>query len=101
MTYCRKQLGLTAASLAALSWLGCAKSEPPRREPTPASQAQAVVPAAPQGEVPSPPASLGAFKTPKDNPTTFAKVRLGNQLFFDPALSVDGTRSCYSCHQNE
>jgi cytochrome c peroxidase len=30
-----------------------------------------------------------------------AKVALGHQLFFDPRLSVDGSRSCYSCHQNE
>jgi cytochrome c peroxidase len=28
-------------------------------------------------------------------------VLLGQRLFFDPALSVDGSRSCYSCHQNE
>ncbi len=41
------------------------------------------------------------MKTPSSNPTTLAKVKLGNQLFFDPALSADGTRSCYSCHQNE
>ncbi len=26
---------------------------------------------------------------------------IGVLLFFDPRLSVDGTRSCYSCHQNE
>jgi len=27
-----------------------------------------------------------------------AKIRLGAQLFFDPRLSLDGTRSCASCH---
>jgi cytochrome c peroxidase len=32
---------------------------------------------------------------------TEAKVALGHQLFFDARLSVDGSRSCYSCHQNE
>jgi cytochrome c peroxidase len=32
---------------------------------------------------------------------TEAKVALGYQLFFDSRLSVDGSRSCYSCHQNE
>ncbi|MEN9580344.1 MAG: hypothetical protein RJA70_3353, partial [Pseudomonadota bacterium] len=26
---------------------------------------------------------------------------LGHKLFFDKRLSVDGSRSCYSCHQNE
>lgn len=101
MTHSKTSLGLTAVLLTSVSLLGCAKSEAPRRGPGAASQAQAIVPAAPQGPVPAPPASLGAFKTPANNPTTFAKVRLGNQLFFDPALSVDGTRSCYSCHQNE
>jgi cytochrome c peroxidase len=32
---------------------------------------------------------------------TEAKVALGHQLFFDSRLSVDGSRSCYSCHRNE
>jgi cytochrome c peroxidase len=35
---------------------------------------------------------------PPDNPLTPEKVALGHQLFFDERLSVDGTRSCYSCH---
>lgn len=35
---------------------------------------------------------------PVDNPTTPQKVALGEQLFFDPALSRDGTVSCTSCH---
>src|ERR1043166_1742178 len=26
------------------------------------------------------------------------KVALGRQLFFDERLSIDGSRSCYSCH---
>lgn len=79
---------------------GCTKKDPPGREQA-ARHAQPLVPAAPQGKVPTPPASLGLLQAPASNPTTFAKVRLGNQLFFDPSLSVDGTRSCYSCHQNE
>ncbi|MCA9675523.1 MAG: c-type cytochrome [Myxococcales bacterium] len=29
------------------------------------------------------------------------KVELGHALFFDKRLSVDGSRSCYSCHMNE
>lgn len=45
--------------------------------------------------------SLGAVPIPSDNPLTEAKVALGHQLFFDARLSVDGSRSCYSCHQNE
>src|SRR5436190_22162617 len=35
---------------------------------------------------------------PADNPMTPEKVALGRQLFFDERLSVDGSRSCYSCH---
>jgi cytochrome c peroxidase len=47
------------------------------------------------------PGPLGAVPVPEGNPLTEAKVALGHQLFFDPRLSVDGSRSCYSCHQNE
>jgi len=36
--------------------------------------------------------------TPDHNPMTPAKVALGKQLFFDPRLSLDGTISCFSCH---
>lgn len=35
---------------------------------------------------------------PADNPTTPQKVELGKQLFFDPRLSGDNSRSCASCH---
>lgn len=45
--------------------------------------------------------ALGAVPIPAENPLTPAKVALGHQLFFDARLSVDGSRSCYSCHQNE
>lgn len=47
------------------------------------------------------PAGPGAVPVPADNPQTDAKVKLGHQLFFDKRLSVDGSRACYSCHQNE
>jgi cytochrome c peroxidase len=36
--------------------------------------------------------------SPADNPTSAAKVTLGQQLFFDPRLSSDGSISCNSCH---
>jgi cytochrome c peroxidase len=36
-----------------------------------------------------------------DDPARAAKVALGNALFFDKRLSVDGSRACYSCHMNE
>ena len=35
---------------------------------------------------------------PAHNPMSVAKVELGKQLFFDPRLSLDGTVSCFSCH---
>lgn len=35
---------------------------------------------------------------PEDNPMTPEKVALGRQLFFDERLSIDGSKSCYSCH---
>lgn len=47
------------------------------------------------------PRGLKAPVVPADNPMTAEKVALGHKLFFDKRLSVDGSRSCYSCHQNE
>lgn len=47
------------------------------------------------------PAGLKAPEVPSDNPMTADKVALGHKLFFDKRLSGDGSRSCYSCHQNE
>lgn len=47
------------------------------------------------------PRGLKAPVVPDDNPMTADKVALGHKLFFDKRLSVDGSRSCYSCHQNE
>jgi cytochrome c peroxidase len=38
---------------------------------------------------------------PRDNPTTPAKVELGRRLFYDVRLSINGTRSCASCHHQE
>ncbi len=35
---------------------------------------------------------------PADNPTTPAKVKLGQLLYLDPRLSSTGTVSCNSCH---
>ncbi len=35
---------------------------------------------------------------PADNPQTPAKIALGEKLFFDGRLSVDGTVACSTCH---
>ena len=99
---------LLALGLAFSAASACSKSEPEKRTPpattAPSATASAAPPAAllpPLPPLPAPPKSLGPMKAVPNNPTTPAKARLGQQLFFDPALSVDGTRSCYSCHQNE
>jgi cytochrome c peroxidase len=36
---------------------------------------------------------------PADNPMSEAKVRLGRALFYERRLSIDGSMSCGSCHQ--
>jgi cytochrome c peroxidase len=43
-------------------------------------------------------ATYEAMSVPQDNPMTPEKVALGRQLFFDERLSIDGSKSCYSCH---
>lgn len=36
---------------------------------------------------------------PADNPMSEAKVELGRRLFYDADLSIDGTMSCATCHE--
>ena len=48
----------------------------------------------------NPQSKLPPLEIPAD-PNGAAKVALGNALFFDKRLSVDGSRACYSCHLNE
>ena len=40
-------------------------------------------------------------KVPASNPMTVEKVALGRALFYDTRLSINGTRSCASCHKQE
>lgn len=47
------------------------------------------------------PAGFPAPKVPADNPMTAEKVELGRHLFYDTRLSLTGTFSCASCHQQE
>jgi cytochrome c peroxidase len=35
---------------------------------------------------------------PSDNPINPAKIELGRDLFYETKLSIDGTKSCSSCH---
>lgn len=105
MTLSCKRMRTVARSLSPLLAFtftpACAKTEAAREKPHVVSQPQVSTPPVPVEAVTPPPESLGPVKTPKDNPTTGIKVALGHRLFFEKALSVDGTRSCYSCHQNE
>src|SRR5215216_3667097 len=48
--------------------------------------------------IPSGLAGYEPMPIPADNPMSAEKVWLGRQLFFDERLSIDGSRSCYSCH---
>ncbi len=93
-------LALTAATL-----LGACK-EKKAPEPAPVEATPEQKPAtekAPEGhamdgmKLPT----LPKVPIPESNPQTDAKIKLGHQLFFDERLSVDGSRACYSCHQNE
>ncbi len=41
---------------------------------------------------------LGPPPVPADSPQTDAKIRLGQQLYFDTRLSADNSLSCATCH---
>ncbi len=47
------------------------------------------------------PAGVAAPVVPADNPMSAAKVALGRRLFYDADLSIDGTMSCASCHEQK
>lgn len=84
--------------LALLVVAACGKKDDDKPAPTD-KPATPVAPAAPEPE--TLPSTWPKLEIPADNPQSAEKIALGHQLFFEPRLSVDGTRSCYSCHQNE
>ncbi|MDG2529136.1 cytochrome-c peroxidase [Caulobacter endophyticus] len=45
------------------------------------------------------PAGVAPPPVPADNPMSDAKVELGRKLFYDADLSIDGTMSCATCHE--
>jgi cytochrome c peroxidase len=87
-----------AAALTIVFAFGLAACKRKPVEETAAAPAEAP---AEKVELPPAPADFPQMKIPEDNPQTPEKIALGHQLFFDARLSVDGSRSCYSCHQNE
>ncbi len=50
---------------------------------------------------PALPAGVAVPAIPSDNGMTAAKVALGRRLFYDRALSADGSMACADCHQQE
>lgn len=67
-------------------------------KPSGAAKPNSKVPALLAGKVP---AHFPEASWPADNPLTEAGVELGRVLFHDVRLSVNGTRSCASCHAEE
>jgi cytochrome c peroxidase len=47
------------------------------------------------------PAGIAPPAIPADNPMSPIKVELGRRLFYDADLSVDGTMSCATCHEQK
>ncbi|WP_374569964.1 cytochrome-c peroxidase [Phenylobacterium sp.] len=47
------------------------------------------------------PRTIGPPPQPADNPSNPAKVELGRRLFYDADLSIDGTMSCATCHEQK
>ena len=91
-SFCGRQLaGLLAAGLLSLAGGACQHdAEPPSPESFPAPTPYALaLPAL----FPAPPAQ------PADNPLTVEGVELGRHLFYEKALSIDNSKSCGSCHQ--
>lgn len=76
----------TAAASGTATASASAKPLPPMPKPDP---------------IPEAPKYAPEMKVPADNPMTPEKVHLGKQLFFDKALSSDGTASCQTCHWPE
>lgn len=65
--------------------------------PAPESYPPAATPVGEMIEI-APPLGLPNVPIPVDNPPTSETISLGRRLFYDPALSVDDTVSCSSCH---
>lgn len=74
--------------------------------PTVEAQARQVPPIPAAGPLASPkslnrvgvPIEATRAAVPADNPQTAEKIALGQKLFFDGRLSVDGTVACSTCH---
>jgi len=81
-----------------ITFIGCGKNTVPISGTSTSTSTKTQPLPAP---VPAGLAGYEAMTIPADNPMTPEKVALGRQLFFDERLSIDGSRSCYSCHACE
>ncbi|MBZ4372755.1 methanobactin export MATE transporter MbnM [Corallococcus sp. AS-1-6] len=81
----RQAQALKALAAAALLAAGCGESPGPAEEPAPYDWKL--------------PAGFPKPRVPEDNPMSEAKVQLGRRLFYDKRLSLNGTQSCGSCHE--
>jgi len=100
-------LAIAIAAAGALNFAQSAESQNKAATPSaPAATTAKLSPVPVPGPLAQPrsPQQLGvpALQTlaevPEDNPQTLQKIALGQKLFFDPRLSVDGTVACASCH---
>ena len=89
--------GVIVAGIATLIF-GCERSAktvspkgPPNPEADPLAQPKSL-------QQVGAPAELTREAIPPDNPQTSEKISLGQKLFFERRLSVDGTVSCSTCH---
>lgn len=105
----RKDLTGARVALFALAFVGCNKPEPTETSApsasTPVAVRASVTPkvaaeTGPRADEMTLP-TLGPVPIPANNPMSEAKIKLGQALFFDKRLSVDGSRACYSCHLDE
>jgi cytochrome c peroxidase len=90
-------LALMVAGIATLIF-GCERSAkrassklPPTSETDPLAQPKSL-------QQVGVPVEMTRAAIPPDNPQTPEKISLGQKLFFDRRLSVDGTISCSTCH---
>ena len=90
-------VGVIVAGIATLIF-GCERSAktvspkgPPNPEADPLAQPKSL-------QQVGAPAELTREAIPPDNPQSSEKISLGQKLFFERRLSVDGTVSCSTCH---
>jgi cytochrome c peroxidase len=82
---------MSSAALSAVWMLSCGGPKTEQPEAVPAKPIGVVI------EIKAP-LGLPPVPIPADNPPTAETIALGRRLYYDPALSVDDTVSCATCH---